>query len=100
MREREGLLGIIRKKDFGDIGKYSYSLNRGDVAGPIKSELGYSIVMVIDYKEIFTPFRTVKDELVASMQKMKKGLAFQKMKREYTAQAEIVIHEDVLFNAF
>jgi parvulin-like peptidyl-prolyl isomerase len=100
MKKREGYLGILRKEDLGEISRLSYRLNNGEITGPIKSDAGFSIVMVIDYKEIFTPFSEVKDEITDFMQKRKKTFVFQKMKHKYTSQPEIVIHKDLLLNAF
>ncbi len=100
MKKKEGYLGILRKDDLGDISRLSYRLNIGEITGPIKSDAGFSIVMVIDYKEVFTPFSEVKDEITDFMQKRKKTFVFQKMKHEYTSQPEIVIHKDLLLNAF
>ena len=100
MKEKEGYLGIIRKGDYGEIGRACYALEKGGVTGPIKTDAGYSIVMVIDVKEIFALFEDVKQQVVETMELQKKSILFTRWKREYTTKPEVVIHEDVLFNAF
>jgi parvulin-like peptidyl-prolyl isomerase len=100
MKEKEGDLGMISSSDFGDIGKYAAMLNKGGLAGPIKTPAGYSIIMQLDYKNKFIPFEQVKDDVKKAVNERKKSFVFQKMRRKYSGQPDVVIHEDVLLNAF
>ena len=100
MKQKQGELGIIGKKDFGEIGRYAFMLNKGGVAGPIPTDQGYSIIMLVGYEDNFTPFENVKDEVKKMVDERKKNYVFQKLQRKYSKQPNIVIHEDVLLHGF
>ncbi len=100
MKDNEGDLGIISSRDYGEIGKYAAMLNNGGLAGPIKTPAGYSVIMLHDYEDNFTPFEQVKGDMEKAVNDRKKSFVFEKMRRKYSGQPDVVIHEDVLLNGF
>lgn len=62
-KQKQGVLGYITNKMFGEIGRIAESLNINEIFGPIKSTEGYSIIKILDKKknETKASFESVKD---------------------------------------
>jgi peptidyl-prolyl cis-trans isomerase C len=50
-KSKKGILGTITKEQFGPIGITAFQINVGEIAGPIKTTNGYSIIRVLDKQE-------------------------------------------------
>jgi peptidyl-prolyl cis-trans isomerase C len=70
-----GEFGFFPVTSFGEIGRQAGRMNVGELAGPIKTEEGYSVFKLLDRKEEgkqdVRPFDEVKDELRRTLQGMK-----------------------------
>ena len=102
MKEKEGYLGIIKKTDYGEIGRACNRLEKGNLMGPIKTKDGYSIVMLVDYAYITIPYESVKEQMKKLIDQNKTSYVFHMFKDDYLkSQAQdIKVNNDILNNIF
>jgi len=98
LKAKEGYLGTIGKEAYGPIGKACFTMGKGDIMGPIKTEQGYSIVMLLDGTEVAKPFAQVEPEIEKEMQQQKRKIVYDKLRQDFLSGREIVFDEGLLIN--
>jgi peptidyl-prolyl cis-trans isomerase D len=59
-----GDLGFVAKADFPELGDTLFSMNVGDIAGPVKSQFGYHLIKLEEIQpSVEKPFEEVRAEL-------------------------------------
>lgn len=77
-----GSLGYITKGEIPEFDKYAFSLKKGEISEPFRTELGYHIIMVVDKKDTFA-------ELKESILGYLKAEAYEKHIKELQDKAKI-----------
>jgi parvulin-like peptidyl-prolyl isomerase len=100
VKNRNGEFGLIPITKLGEIGKYVYQMNVGDIYGPIKLEEGYSIFKLIDRKADTTTYTKSFNEVKNDLTKLITLQRFEKYINEFNAKLAnkygVEIYEDVL----
>jgi peptidyl-prolyl cis-trans isomerase C len=72
-------------------------LEIGEISGPVKTALGYHIIMLTDRKEpTLMPIDRVKDKIASSLYREKRRQKFNLLLKRLKDETEIEINEDVL----
>lgn len=98
MQAKEGVLGTITKQDYDPIGKNCLNMRKGDIMGPIKTKEGFSIVMLLDYKEIQSPFIQALPDILKQMELQKTKIVYSKLRKNFLSGSRIDWDEDLLIN--
>ncbi len=85
-KDEGGELGFVTKKDlFASLQGPVFSAKEGDIIGPIKSPLGYHIILIEKIRpKGYIPFEKVKDKILAHLKDQKvKELAWDRANKIY-----------------
>lgn len=90
MREREGFLGTLTRRDYEGIGEAAFRLKPGSVRGPVLAcRDGYSLLMVTESRDLFRPFDQVQDTLRQALMAQKRVWAWKKLLADFVPDEKI-----------
>lgn len=98
MKSREGFLGIIGRQEYGAIGHSCFKMRPGDVMGPIKTDSGYSVVMLLDYTDMQVPFSEARNEVNKAMQQQKRQVVYEKLRTSFLTTTPIQCDDSMLID--
>jgi peptidyl-prolyl cis-trans isomerase C len=93
-----GDLGYFgRGKMVKPIEEAAFSLKVGQISDPIKTNFGYHLIMVTDFKDkSLASFEEVKDSLINRLKQIDKELQLIRYLKKIRAKANIVVYEELL----
>ncbi len=100
-QEKEGDLGFLFRGDYGEIGHFAFQLQAGVARTPVvRHKDGYSLLMVVESRNVYVPFETAKGEIAIVMQQQKKSFAWEKLQATYVDTQKITVHDSLLNRCF
>ena len=99
-RTKQGDLGFVEQRWYPEIFNAAYNAKQGEILGPIRTQGKYSVI----YKVESTPRRyrdylEAKKEITSQLKKGRRDELFNTWLAERRKQANIVVHEDVLWES-
>jgi foldase protein PrsA len=99
-KEKDGALGWIKYgesiKEFQEV---AFSLEKGQISRPVKSDYGYHIIYVLDRREIERPENISDENLRLNLLEQKKDLAINSYLNNYMIDNPLII-KDPSLNAY
>lgn len=83
-------------KPFSDT---AFSMKKGDISQPVKTDFGYHIIHVLDRKEAAVqPFEAVKEQLIAEQEQIFKNVKRDEIVGKFRSSSDIEVNEDAVID--
>lgn len=100
-KNNHGMLGNIRKEQYGNVGKTAFEMSVGEIAGPIKMGKNYSIIKVLDREpKRQKTYEEAKNQLRSNVKiEMRKQREHEWMET-LRSKSNVQVYEGILHKAF
>jgi parvulin-like peptidyl-prolyl isomerase len=100
-KNNHGMLGYIRKDQYGNVGRTAFDMSVGEVAGPIKMGKNYSVIQVLDRKpEGQKDYDQAKSRVRSDVRKQMLTQREKEWIAELHSRSNVQVYEGILKKAF